>query len=233
MTNMKELVAEKFPNDILIYQQKNGYKFTKDAIDLAKFCKIKSCDHVLELCAGCGVISFYAYSLKKFEKLYLNEIQEDNCKIIEENIKINGLTNAVCLNSDLNNLEYSQFERKVDVIICNPPYFKLECNNTKINDDYSIAISRHEILVSLEQIIKKSASLIKERGKLYLVHLTKRLQEILTLFSKYNFECKVIKFIENKNQSNLALFEAVYKANAGVKIQIEGDKNGRDNTRDI
>ena len=188
-----DLELEEFPNGIKILQPNNGYRFTKDAIDLAKFCVIKARDHVLELCAGTGVISFYAYSLKAFERLYLNEVQDLQCEIINKNIELNKLKNAICLKGDLNDLKVSDFERKVDVVICNPPYFKIEHENIKINEEYSKAVSRHEILVNLEHIINKSSQLIKERGKLYLVHLAERLQEIMTLLSKYNFECKVAK----------------------------------------
>ena len=47
--------------NISIYQSEYYYKFTQDAIMLAKFCNIKHSDDVLELCAGSGVISFYTY----------------------------------------------------------------------------------------------------------------------------------------------------------------------------
>ena len=221
MTN-NNLDVEIFNNGIKLYQPTNGYRFTKDAIDLAKFCKVKTKDKVLELCAGTGVISFYLYSLHNFEKLYLNEIQESCCDIINKNIALNNLNNAVCLQGDLNNLQLSTFKQKLDVIICNPPYFKHTSEADISNEDYSKAISRHEILTNLEQIIKKSSNLIKEKGKLYIVHLSSRLQEVLTLFSNYNFECKQIKFLTNKiNESKIALFEACYKGASGVKVSFE------------
>lgn len=224
MNNLEvnDLSVEAFPNGIKVYQSLNGYKFTKDAIDLAKFCQIKATDHVLELCAGTGVISFYAYSLNNFEKLYLNEIQDYYCEIIKENINLNKLDNAVCLNGDLNDLNISKFIRKLDVIICNPPYFKIESKSDKLNEDYSKAIARHEILVTLEQVIEKASQLIKEKGRFYLVHLSSRLQEIMTLFKKHKFECKRIKFLTNKFfKADIALFEAVYKGKDGVQISVE------------
>ena len=76
--------------EITVYQSDNYYKFTQDAIMLAKFCNIKHSDDVLELCAGSGIISFYAYSLYPFSHLYFNEIQKEMCEIIEENIAYNG-----------------------------------------------------------------------------------------------------------------------------------------------
>ncbi|MBQ8430895.1 MAG: RsmD family RNA methyltransferase, partial [Clostridia bacterium] len=141
------LTLETFPNGIVLYQSENFYKFTKDAIDLAKFCSIKHTDNVLELCAGSGVVSFYAYSLKPFNKMYLNELQPGLCEIIKKNIELNKLQNkAVCLEGDLANLADKDFDKKLDVIICNPPYFKSE---KKINLEYSKAVARHEIATNL------------------------------------------------------------------------------------
>lgn len=211
---------EELPNGIKVYQSNNLYKFTKDAIDLAKFCVIKSTDNVLELCAGSGVIGFYAYSLKNFKKLYFCEIQKDLCEIIRDNIELNHLESiAECKNDDIKNLSANDFDRKLDVIICNPPYFKT-CGE-KINEDYSKAIARHEICITLEEIIKKASQLIKDKGKFYLVMLAERSAEVLGELYKHNFACKRIKYLTNNNVVYSALFEAVYNGKVGVKIEIE------------
>ena len=86
MKKIDNLKLENFDNGISILQSDDYYKFTQDAIMLAKFCNIKHTDNVLELCAGSGVISFYAYSLSSFNHLYFNEIQPEMCEIIKENI---------------------------------------------------------------------------------------------------------------------------------------------------
>lgn len=220
---MNNLSLEKFQNGVQIYQDNDKYKFTKDAIDLAKFCNIKSSDNVLELCAGSGVISFYSYSVKKYNFLYLNELQKEMCEIIRKNIEINNMQEkAICFNCDLKELKISDFSKKLDIIICNPPYFKF--NGEKINEDYSKAISRHEITTNLEEIIRKSSELIKDRGKFYIEISAERSCELISLLTKYKFECKRIKFIVGKYDfAKLILIEAVFKAQSGVKIMIEKD----------
>ena len=87
---IENLKLEHFENGISIIQSDNYYKFTQDAILLANFCNIKHSDDVLELCAGSGVISFYAYSLCPYNRLYFNEIQPEMCEIIKENIAFNN-----------------------------------------------------------------------------------------------------------------------------------------------
>lgn len=218
---MTDLTIEEFPNGIRLYQGKEGYKFTKDAVDLAKFCTIKHTDNVLEMCAGSGVISFYAYSLTNFNRIYLNEIQHINCEIIEKNINLNNLQGiAKCFECNLKDLKLTDFDKKLDVIICNPPYFKVQGNI--INENYSVAISRHELEVTLEKIVDKASQLIKDKGRFYLCMTPDRMAETVAILHNKKFECKRIKFLLNKNKVvNLVLFEAFYNAKTGVKIIIE------------
>ncbi len=210
-------------NGISIIQSDNYYKFTQDAILLAKFCNIKHSDHVLELCAGSGVISFYAYSLCPYAHLYFNEIQSDMCQIIQENIDLNNLNRrSNIFNCNLKDLSISAFKKPLDVIVCNPPYFKV--NNNKINDRYEIAIARHELEATLEDIVKKSSELLKEKGRLYMVHLASRSAELVSLCSKYGLETKRMKFIfTNDKEAYLVLIEAVKGGKSGVIVSKNND----------
>ncbi len=219
MKKIDNFKLEHFDNGISIYQSDNYYKFTQDAILLAKFCNIKHSDNVLELCAGSGVISFYAYSLCPFNHLYFNEIQPEMCEIIEENIKFNGFKRkSKIFNCNLKNLKLSDFPKNLDVIICNPPYLKVN-NKSLINERNEIAIARHEIEANLEDIIKKSSELLKDKGRLYMVHLATRSTEIIINCAKYNMQVKRMKFIFNGDkEAYLVLIESIKGAQSGVRI---------------
>ncbi len=216
---------EHFDNGISLYQCDNYYKFTQDAIMLAKFCNIKHSDNVLELCAGSGVISFYAYSLTSFNHLYFNEIQPEMCEIIEENIKFNNFKRrSKIFNCNLKDLKLSDFTKPLDVILCNPPYFKAN-TNSKVNEKKEIAISRHEIEATLEDIIAKSSELLKDKGRLYMVHLASRSAELVSTCSKHKLEVKRMKFIFNGDkEAYLVLIEAVKNGNLGVRITKNKEK---------
>lgn len=219
MKKFDNFKLEQFDNGIAVYQSDNYYKFTQDAIMLAKFCNIKHSDDVLELCAGSGVISFYAYSLSPFNHLYFNEIQKEMCEIIEANIAFNGFKRrSKVFNCNLKDLKSTDFKKYLDVIVCNPPYFKIEPNH-KINEKYEIAIARHELEATLEDIISKSSELLKDKGRLYMVHLASRSAEICSIASKYNMEIKRMKFIFNGDkEAYLVLIEAIKNAKPGVRI---------------
>lgn len=213
---------EDFGNGISIYQCNELYKFTQDAVLLAKFCNIKHTDNVLELCAGSGIISFYAYSLCPFNHLYLNEIQPEMCKIIEENIKFNNFKRkSKIFNCNLKDLKLSDFPKPVDVIICNPPYQKVN-GKSMINEKKEIALARHEIEATLEDIVKKCSELVKDKGRLYMVHLATRAAELVALCHNNKLEVKKMKFVfTTQKEAYLVLIEAVKNANPGVRVLKE------------
>ncbi len=222
MKNIDNFKLENFGNGISVYQSEELYKFTQDAVLLAKFCNIKHTDNVLELCAGSGIISFYAYSLCPFNHLYLNEIQPEMCKIIEENIKFNNFKRkSKIFNCNLKDLKLADFAKPVDVIICNPPYQKVN-GKSMLNEKKEIALARHEIEATLEDIVKKSSELIKDKGRLYMVHLASRAAEVVALCHNYKLEIKKMKFIfTTQKEAYLVLIEAVKNANLGVRVLKE------------
>ena len=219
MNKIDNFKLEHFDNGISIYQSDNYYKFTQDAILLAKFCNIKHSDDVLELCAGSGVISFYAYSLSSFNHLYFNEIQPEMCEIINENIQFNNFKRkSKVFNCNLKDLKLGDLKKPVDVVICNPPYQKLSASS-KVSEKYEIAIAKHEVEATLEDIIKKASELLKDKGRFYMVHLAPRVTEIINFASKYKMEVKRMKFIFNgEKDAYLVLCEIVKGAKPGVRI---------------
>ena len=60
---------------------------------------------------------------------------------------------------------------------------------------------------------------MKDKGRLYIVHLASRSAELISICSKYKLEPKRIKFIFNGDkEAYLVLIEAVKNANPGVRI---------------
>ena len=56
-------------------------------------------------------------------------------------------------------------------------------------------ISRHEILAKLEDYIKISNKLLKDKGEFYMVHRPERLVDIITYMRQYKIEPKEIRFV--------------------------------------
>ena len=215
---MTNLTLEQFENGIQLYQDENLYKFTSDSIKLAKFCKVKHNDNVLDMCAGSGVVGLYLYSLVNCNKIYFNEIQPQMCELIKKNIKLNKInskTKILCKN--LSDLTCNDFEKPLDVVVCNPPYFKV---NGKINQDQNVAICRHEIATNLGEIISITSKIIKSKGRFYLVLPASRLFECAKLLNDNRFEIKRVELYNSNGNATVCLIESVKNGNSGVTIKI-------------
>lgn len=215
---MTNLSLEHFENGIKLYQDNKLYKFTSDSIKLAKFCSIKHSDNVLDMCAGCGVVGLYAYSISRCASLVFNEIQHQMCELIQKNIQLNNLENeckVIC--KDLALLELKDFDKPLDVIVCNPPYFKL---NGKIKGDDSVAMCRHEINTNLNAIINIANKLLKDRGKFYFIIPADRMCEAIEICAKNSLKAKRMEVYHTNTQATVCLIEAIKRAKDGVKIKI-------------
>ena len=80
-----------------------------------------------------------------------------------------------------------------DVITCNPPYMIGQHGLT--NPDAPKAIARHEILCTLEDVVRNAAKLLKPGGSFYMVHRPFRLAEIITVMTKYKLEPKRMQLV--------------------------------------
>src|SRR5699024_1386146 len=108
-------------------------------------------------------------------------IQPEVAELANESVKLNNLNNQIqIINDDINNLVKNLETEMFDVITCNPPFFKaLETSNFNQSDYKTIA--RHEVNLTIEQVIKISRKLLKNKGILGIVHRPERLMEILFL----------------------------------------------------
>ena len=76
----------------------------------------------------------------------------------------------------------------MDVITTNPPY--MIGGHGMANPESAKAIARHEVLCTLEDIIRESARILKAGGRFYMVHRPFRLAEILTAMCEAKLEPK-------------------------------------------
>ncbi|MBP3630399.1 MAG: methyltransferase [Clostridia bacterium] len=85
-------------------------------------------------------------------------------------------------------VDAKNYVSEVDVIVCNPPYFKK--GSGKINQSSSKSLARHELSITLEDIFKTANDILKRGGSLYFIHIIEREKEMQKLAKKYEFEEK-------------------------------------------
>ena len=94
-------------------------------------------------------------------------------------------------------------------------------NHGIVNPDNSKAIARHELLCSLDDIIREASKCLKMKGHFYMVHRPKRLVEIFQVMTKYKLEPKRMRLIHpyDDKEANMVLIEAVKGGNSQLTIE--------------
>lgn len=206
--------------DLKIFQYDEGFKFSLDSILLAEFVELKTTTKlIVDLCTGNAPIPLIL-STKTKAKIYGFEIQKSIYDLASSSVRENKLHKQIkIVNANLKDTFEYILPESVDIVTCNPPYFKCS-ENSIINQEQEKAIARHEIEMSLEDLMISSKYILKNKGTLYLVHRPERLQEIMNLFNKYNFAVKKMQFIYTSfaKESIMVLIKAVKNGAIGMKI---------------
>ena len=200
-----------------LIQSKGGYRFSADAILLSEFVTIRPGDVVIDLGTGCGVILLMLLLTKPAGHAFGLEIQEELADQAARNALLNGFADRVeIIVGDIKSPPMAL--KSADVIICNPPYRRLKSG--RINPDPRRAIARHEILASLDDILRAAKGLLREKGRLALCYPSARLVDILVRMRRFNLEPKKIQFNHYylKSGARLVFIEATLNGRPGLQI---------------
>ncbi len=204
-----------------IYQNKNWFSFSLDSVLLANFVTLlPTTKKILDIGTGTAPIPLIL-SLYTKAKIIGVEIQKDIAALAMETINTNNLTDQIeIVNDNIINYYNTSLNEQFDIIVSNPPYFK-KTEGFQANKDVHKTIARCELYLSVEEVLKVSKKLLKNKGVIAIVHRTERFIEIINLFQKHGFEPKKVKFIYSKSNqpSKLFLLEGVKCGKSGLKIE--------------
>ncbi len=217
MENVHELLGYK---RIKIIQRDDMLRFSLDSTLLADFVKVSNhTKRIIDLGTGNGPIPLFL-TLKTKAKIVGVEIQKDVSELAQKSVEINGFNEQIeIINADIKGIYKFVGANIFDIVTCNPPYFKyIETSNTNKNDYLTIA--RHEVLITLEEIIIESKKLLGDGGLFYLVHRCERLPEIIETLAKHGFGIRKMRFIHSKTTDEKALLVLI-EARKNKKADVE------------
>ena len=215
-----------------IYQDKDAFSFSIDSLLLASFVNVNSnAKKIIDLCTGNAPIPLFL-SLKTNAKIIGVEIQEYIASLAKKSVEINKIDNIEILNNDLIDIYKLVGANSFDIVICNPPYFKVD-EASHLNKNDLLSIARHEVKCKFSDIVSEANKLLVDGGSLYLIHRVERLQEIMTTLNNNNFGVKRLRFVYPKVDSNalLVLIEAKKNKKDDIKVDkplyiySDSDKN--------
>ena len=213
-------------NDLLDYsnlkivQDDKFFSFSLDSILLPNFVSInKNTKKILDLGCGNAPIPMILSTLTN-AKIYGIELQKEIYDMADESIKLNNLENRITIiNDNIKNIG-NYFElNSFDVIVSNPPYFKID-EKSNLNLSIQKTIARHEKEITLSELVSIAKKYLNNNGVFAIVHRTDRLIEIIEEFKKNNIEPKKIRFVYPKvgKESNIVLVEGRKNGGVGLKI---------------
>ena len=199
-----------------IVQNKDLYTFTSDSVLLANFVKTKKNDVVVEIGAGCGVISILVQAKNNLKKIFAFEIQDKMQELCKKNIKLNDLSKKIDLIwDDIKNFKKYIHPASVDVVFSNPPYFK----PTNFVQTEVKKIAKEEVCLNYVDLLKVAAKLLKDGGSFYCCYPAERICEFVTECQNNKLPVKELFFTENgKGEIKLALVKCTKGGKNGVKI---------------
>jgi len=200
-----------------IIQSRQGYRFSVDALLLAEFVSIKSEDFVVDLGAGCGIISLFLASEREVGFIVGLELQGELASQAKRNVVLNEFQNKIAtIQGDLRHLPMAP--GFAHVVVCNPPFRKEKSG--RINPDFSKAIARHELAVSLDDIVAAGKVLLKPGGRLALIYPANRLTEVFAKMRIQELEPKRLQIVfpDSASHAKLAMIEGRLQGKSGLKI---------------
>ena len=222
-------------NNLKIIQNTKGFCFGIDSILISDFAKdIKKESVGIDLGTGTGIISILLAKKTNISKIIGIEIQKDVADMANRSVELNNLQNKIeVMNLNIKNIleknslsevQKGYIENKLprdsfDFIVTNPPYKKLDTG--KVNECEYKYISRHEATANLEDFLKVTKFLLKDKASLYMVHRPDRLVDIIELMRKYKIEPKKIRFVYStiNKEPTLVLIKGIKNARAFLTIE--------------
>ena len=205
-------------NGLQLIQKEQGFRFGVDAVLLSHFANVKKKHRVIDLCTGTGIVSFLVYGKYKPQEVIGLEIQDDMVEMANRSSKLNDTSDIVkFVQGDLKDKALLDSLGRFDVVTVNPPY---KLNNAGIlNPNDKLAIATHEIMCNVEDVIVSARRLLKDNGRMFIVHRPERLADIFGLMRKYKIEPKRVRLVQpnTKKAPNIVLVEGQRDGGAFLK----------------
>lgn len=197
--------------ELPILQHPTMFHFNTDSVLLGQFLRVNAKETLLDIGTNNGVLLLYA-SVMKPKWMYGIDIQSEAIEYAQKNMELNGLNHVsleVCSHTD--------YQQKVNVIVCNPPYF----NEGFQNESPSLKTARHQITFTMESLFTSVARLLDDRGRFYLVYPSEQIETLALLASRHDLAIKRLQYVykQSKQRSHVVLVECHKRGKVGCVVE--------------
>ncbi|MCR5545123.1 MAG: tRNA1(Val) (adenine(37)-N6)-methyltransferase [Lachnospiraceae bacterium] len=207
-------------NGYRIIQHPKKFCFGMDAVLLSNFAKVEEGEVALDLGTGTGILPILLEAKTKGDHFIGLEIQDESADMAKRSVMYNHLEDKIhIVTGDMTEASDIFGLSTFDVVTSNPPYMIGGHGLTNPNDAKMIA--RHEISMTLEDLVRETAKLLKPKGRCYFVHRPFRLVEIMSLMHQYKIEPKRMQLVYPyvDKEPNMVLIEGVRGGNPRLTVE--------------
>ena len=207
-------------NGYRIIQNEKKFCFGMDAVLLSGFAQVKPGETVLDLGTGTGIIPILLEAKTEGEHFTGLEISPASVDMARRSVALNGLEDKIeIVHGDIREAGSLFKPASFDVVTSNPPY--MTGQHGLVNPDLDKAAARHELLCTLEDVVKAAAKLVRTGGRFYMVHRPFRLAEIIRTLSEYHLEPKRLRMVYPyvDREPNMVLIESVRSGRPRVTVE--------------
>jgi len=208
-----------FNGKVTVRQERAGYRFSIDAVILAHHVRPKPGERVVDLGTGCGIVPLIVSYRHPATHIFGIEIQEELADIAKDNVRDNGMQETVrIVHRDMQTIQPAMFQGPVDIVVSNPPFRKAESG--RINPNRQRAVARHEINVTLQDVVKAAGDILKTTGRFVLVYTSERLPELVQNMRSSRIEPKNVRFIHSRmdSEAKLMIIVGIKQGRPGLKV---------------
>lgn len=208
-----------FDGKVSCAQHQKGYRFSVDAVLLGHFVAPGQGCSVLDLGAGCGVISLILAHRHPDITITCLELQPDLLALIQHNIVTNNFTERLFAKpGDVARIETIVEPESFDLVVCNPPYGEVAAG--RLSEGAERSIARHEVRGKVADFIRAAAFAVRNRGRVAFVFPAFRLTFLISALRDARLEPKRLQLVHSypEGPGKLVLLEAV--KNGGEELLV-------------
>jgi tRNA1Val (adenine37-N6)-methyltransferase len=205
-----------YAGKLKLFQGRNGYRFSLDALLLAHFMTCRRGEKIADLGTGNGVIALTLAYLHSSLSITGVEIQPRMVDRATRNVWMNGFQERIAIaRADVRNIQKTLRPESFAAVVCNPPYRRTTSGRTSPNVERKIA--RHEIAAGLADFLCAAAFLLPIKGRIAMVYPAFRVVDLLQSLRNMNLEPKRLRMVHSfaDTEASVVLVEAVKGGRSG------------------
>jgi len=189
---------EIFRGELVLEQPRRGYRFNLDAVLLASFTHEvvgSPPERIIDLGCGCGIVGLTLARRWPTARVRLVELQAAMSELARRNAERNQLADRVeVIQGDLTAVvSWQPDSGERTLVVSNPPFWPTSAGRVSPNPD--IAMARHELRCSLDQLIDSCAQVRGTGQLLALIHDVARRDELMQRLDQAGYQLRRVRAV--------------------------------------